>query len=90
MLLFIMAKAPERRLGRLLSHLLESAPCAVSDANKDVAKYYDEEWQEYKEEGVKAALALGNRGPMRFAADGKRHRTSWRPTTGRGSTSSRT
>ena len=25
----------------------------------------------YKAEGVKAALALGNRGPMRFGPDGK-------------------
>ena len=28
-------------------------------------------WREYREEGVERALSLGNRGPMRFDADGR-------------------
>lgn len=51
-----------RRLGRLLSQVVAPVACAAEQG---------EGWTEYRDKAVKRALELGNRGPIRFDADGR-------------------
>lgn len=62
-----------RRLGRALEHLAATgpvAPCAVPSAAVSVFSDETEAIRAFHAEGTARAASLGNRGPLRFGADG--------------------
>ena len=62
------SKGSMLRLGRLCAHLREAdaRPCAAVSEERRAAAF-----AQYCEEGRERAMALGNRGPIRFGTDGK-------------------
>ena len=60
--------------------LYEAPPVDYGDAEAEMVRY--------REAGTKRALALDNRGPLRFGPDGALEPASWSPTGVTASTSS--
>ena len=60
-----------RRLGLLRSHCCRITAAAAPSAEATVATPSASAWRAYRDEGVRRANALGNRGTIRFGSDGR-------------------